>query len=321
MAPNSDGRLLLFGDRIGYEQRPGGKPQHRLIAHVRTHYRSDNLETLLPLGELESLGLPGESYTLAFTPGLLTVYRREPAEDLLPDPDSVLETQATDGGGYVTQDGGWWIPSGRTYFDRNVNVLDPAITAGIELATARWHFYLVRVSVDAFGHASHTDYDAHDLLIVRTSDALGNTVAAENDYRVLQPWLVTDPNRNRTAAAFDALGVTVAVTRLGKDGAPPDGIDADISLAGTSLPCRPSRPCRPLVGDGDDPPGLRPRPARADRPAAHDRHARARDIHRTDKDPDQHLLRRRPGPRDPTQDSGRSGNGGTTRAGCAAGVG
>ena len=32
----------------------------------------DDLTGLLPLGALESLALPGESYKLAFTPGLLT---------------------------------------------------------------------------------------------------------------------------------------------------------------------------------------------------------------------------------------------------------
>jgi len=35
-------------------------------------YRKDDLTGLLPLGQLASLGLPGESYKLAFTPGLLS---------------------------------------------------------------------------------------------------------------------------------------------------------------------------------------------------------------------------------------------------------
>src|SRR5262249_54781887 len=38
-----------------------------------------------------------------------------------------------------------------------------------------------------------------------------------NDYRVLQPRLVTDPNRNRTEVAFDALGMVVATAVMGKD--------------------------------------------------------------------------------------------------------
>ena len=46
--------------------------QKRLIEHVRTRYRKNDLTDLLPVGALESLALPGESYKLAFTPGLLT---------------------------------------------------------------------------------------------------------------------------------------------------------------------------------------------------------------------------------------------------------
>ena len=37
-----------------------------------------------------------------------------------------------------------------------------------------------------------------------------------NDYRVLQPALVTDPNRNRTEVAFDTLGMVVGTAVMGK---------------------------------------------------------------------------------------------------------
>ena len=39
---------------------------------------------------------------------------------------------------------------------------------------------------------------------------------AGNDYRVLQPALVTDPNRNRTEVAFDTLGMVVGTAVMGK---------------------------------------------------------------------------------------------------------
>jgi len=42
----------------------------RLIEHVRTRYRKNDLTNLLPLGDAESLALPGESYKLAYTPEL-----------------------------------------------------------------------------------------------------------------------------------------------------------------------------------------------------------------------------------------------------------
>ena len=60
-------------------RRAAATPQKRLIEHVRTRYRPDDLGAseddplaLLPLGTIQPLALPGESYKLAFTPGLLT---------------------------------------------------------------------------------------------------------------------------------------------------------------------------------------------------------------------------------------------------------
>ncbi len=216
--------LLASATEIPYERTADDiTREKRRIEHVRTLYRKDDLTELLPLGEIEPLALPGESYQLALTPGLLArVFQRrqegEPDEDLLPDPAAVLEGQGADQGGYVAMDGSWWVPSGRSFFDPNADVGDPATTAPQELQNARQHFYLPRKAVDPFGQSTVVDYDDHDLLSVRTRDALGNTVTAVNDYRVLQPRLVTDPNRNRAVAAFDALGMVAATAVMGKDG-------------------------------------------------------------------------------------------------------
>src|SRR5262249_9755973 len=80
-------------------------------------------------------------------------------------------------------------------------------------------------------------FDAHDLLIVETRDALGNRVTAGerdaadmltvsgNDYRVLKPWLVADACRNRTAVAYDALGYVVGTAVMGKP--PPASAEGD----------------------------------------------------------------------------------------------
>src|SRR5205085_7529211 len=54
------------------------------------------------------------------------------------------------------------------------------------------------------------------LLVVRTTDAIGNIVQATNDYRVLQPSLITDPNGNRAAVVFDAMGLVAGTAVMGK---------------------------------------------------------------------------------------------------------
>ena len=56
-----------------------------------------------------------------------------------------------------------------------------------------------------------------NVVTVVTKDKTDKTVIAL-DYRVLQPWLVTDPNNNRSAIAFDVLGLVVGTAVMGKMG-------------------------------------------------------------------------------------------------------
>lgn len=204
---------------IEYESEPTpGRREKRLIEHVRSYYRCNELGGSLPLGELQSLALPFESYKLAFTPGLVTEIYGERATS------AMLEN----GGRYVHTEGdaNWWIPSGRIFYSP-----DTEDTPAQELACAREHFFLPRRYRDPF----HTDevstesfvtYDAHDLLVKETRDALGNRVtAAKQDYRVLKPEQVIDPNRNRSAVAFDALGMVVGTAVMGK--AAPAPVEGD----------------------------------------------------------------------------------------------
>ncbi|MFO8091152.1 MAG: SpvB/TcaC N-terminal domain-containing protein [Desulfatiglandaceae bacterium] len=191
----------------------------RIIEQVRTFYRKDDLSALLPFGEADPLALPGESYQLAFTPGLLGQVFQRDEQPLLPDdPAAVLGGQGVGQGGYVNldQDGHWWIPSGRVFFHPGTNQDDPSATAAQELDEAIHHFYLPRKYTDPFGHGTLVEYQ-YDLLVSSTKNALENTVRAVNDCRVLQPAMVTDPNGNRSFAAFDALGLVVASAVSGKE--------------------------------------------------------------------------------------------------------
>lgn len=230
--PGAAGRLRhKFTDQVPYEGAATSNPCRRPIECLRTLYRRDDLSSLLSLGDLQSLALPGESYKLAFTPGLLAqVFQRPRAgqadEPLLPNPATVLGGQAGNQGGYLRSqafktdgrfptsdaDDYWWIPSGRSFYSTN-----PVDNPIIELAQARQHFFLPRRYRDPFGQNAFADFDAHDLLMVETRDALGNRVTVDaSDYRVLQPRLVSDPNRNQTEVAFDTLGMVVGTAVMGK---------------------------------------------------------------------------------------------------------
>ncbi|MHB8655042.1 MAG: SpvB/TcaC N-terminal domain-containing protein [Terriglobia bacterium] len=198
-----------------------GEPYRRLISRKRTLYRPNDMgagagdpRALLPLRKQEFLALPGESYKLAFTPGLIPQVYQKGGAALLPTPAAVLGSVGPDGGGYVDLDGDghWWMHSGRA-FDHP----DPTATSAQELAQAQQHFFLPRRFEDAFGNVTTVAYDdPHDLLVVQSVDAMANTVAAANDYRVLKATQLTDPNGNRSAVSFDVLAMVAGTAVMGK---------------------------------------------------------------------------------------------------------
>ena len=255
----------VFDSEVAYEAAPTHGRQRRLIEQVRTLYRSDDLTALLPLGNVEPLALRGESYRLAFTPGLLAQVFQRGGQPLIPNPANVLGGQAADRGAYLPSeelkadgrfpntdpDGHWWIPTGRV-------LLSPGSgdTTAQERAYARGHFFLPHRTRDPFHTSalsteSFVTYDAYDLLLSETRDALGNRVTVGerrpdgiidparpgNDYRVLKPSLVMDPNRNRSAVSFDALGMVVGTAIMGKPeenlGDSLGGFTADLTEAAT----------------------------------------------------------------------------------------
>jgi RHS repeat-associated protein len=226
-----DGQHDLPFEDVDATGAKGDHPYRRLIAQTRTLYRKNDLSAGLPLGIVESLALPFESHKLAFTDGLLTLYQRD-GQNLLPDPAAALRDQ----GGYVFGEdmksadlfpstdppGLWWVPSGHIFFSTGA-----ADSASTEFTLAQAHFFLPRRFDDAFGNAATVLYDAHNLLLLETEDALLNkvtvgtrnadgSIANGNDYRVLKPALVTDPNGNRSQVAFDGIGLVVGTAVMGK---------------------------------------------------------------------------------------------------------
>jgi RHS repeat-associated protein len=222
---------------IPYEQTADGiTRQKRLIEHTRALYRKDDLTALLPLGTVEPLALPGDDYKLAFTSGFIShVFTRrqpgQPNEFLLPNPGPILTGKGEAQGGYVEWEGKWWISSGRIFYSSGANIADPSLTAAAELSSAYQHFFQPRKFIDPFGQSTLVNNDLHDLLFLSTKDAVGNSVTAENNYRILKPCKITDANRNRTAAFFDAMGMVTATVVMGKAGENKgdllEGFDAD----------------------------------------------------------------------------------------------
>jgi RHS repeat-associated protein len=214
---------------IAYETQPTpGQTQKRLIEQLRTLYRKNDLSALLPIGKAESMALPGESYKLAFTPGLLDVFQIKASRAEL----TAILTGSE--GGYRNLDGNGrlWIPSGQAFYSPVAGDSAPQ-----ELAFARAHFFLPHRFQGPFGNTTGVAYDGkYNLALVSTHDAVGNETTAEPDFRVLQPKMVTDPNGNRTEARFDALGMLAGTALRGKatgavDGDSFDDLAADLTPA------------------------------------------------------------------------------------------
>jgi RHS repeat-associated protein len=167
-------------------------PQKRLLASSRVLYLKNDLSGPLPFTDAESLGLVYETYTMAFTSGLIqSLFGNRVDADLL-----------SQQGKYLFWDTAWWIPSGQSVYTPD----------------AGQHFYMAQGIKDPFGNVTSVALDPYDFMTQSIQDPLQNTVLAENDYRVLLPWKMTDPNLNEAAVQFDELGLVVATALMGKPG-------------------------------------------------------------------------------------------------------
>ncbi len=180
-------------------------PYRRTTKLSRTIYRADDLSATLALGTLQSRAIVFERYNAIYTPGLLGVFKNG-AANLLPD-STILQTE----GGFVQMDGYWWMPSGRQFYSPG-----PSDLPATELASASTHFFIPLRFEDSFGNDAVVTYDAYDLLVATSTDAVQNVLSFQYDYRALQPKMVTDANQNRSAAAYDALCMLVATAVMGK---------------------------------------------------------------------------------------------------------
>jgi RHS repeat-associated protein len=229
----SDGNHDLPYEDIYATGATTSNPYRRIIADTRTIYRADDLGAALPLGQMGALALPYESYKLSLTAGLLVdVFQGSLAgqatQNLFPSPSTVLIGTALKTGtapqqaGYVDLDGNGnaWIPSGQIRYS-------PPGTAS-ELTYAQQNFFLACQFINPFQQVTMVTYDPYDLLVWSTQDAVGNLTTVGdrnadgspannyNNYRVMQPAWITDPNGNRSAAEYDALGLLAGTAVMGK---------------------------------------------------------------------------------------------------------
>lgn len=180
---------------LAFEEEPTAGVERRLLDHKQQYFYDESLSsTPLGLGQITSLALPFETRQLALTAGQVSALVTESAA--LGGVTFVPSTLVDDGG-YVLVSGDYWTKSGRVIFDDS-------------------QFYLPTEAIDAFGNQAFVEWDEFGLLVTEARDALQNTIVSTNDYRVLAPREIRDPNLNRTEVEFDALGMVVKTAVKGK---------------------------------------------------------------------------------------------------------
>ena len=215
-----------------YRQIQAGTRQLELFAQSFNYYDGDPFIGLPP-GELGDFGALVRTESLVLTEVILEEALREPGDPGAPEPPPYLRPQGVTSwpaeyphefqtgtpplAGYVFTDGsdhrtrGYFAQSSRVAFDfhpRDLPHLPDLPHRGLAV-TVR----------DALGNDTSIAYDdPYHLLPVQVTDAVGLTLSADYDYRVLQPRIVTDANGNRSAVTFSPLGFVTSTAAMGKEG-------------------------------------------------------------------------------------------------------
>ncbi|MEO7975516.1 SpvB/TcaC N-terminal domain-containing protein [Flavobacterium sp.] len=168
-------------------------PQKRLCGHSRAYFYKDDLTGSLPLGKLSKLGISYKSNQLVFTKNLVSKYYGT----------KVINQMLLDAK-YVHSEGDdhWWSQQGDVIFPPN----------------PKDKFYIAIGARDIYGNESFVEYDKYLFLIIKSTDAILNSIMAKNDYRTLSTILMTDSNLNRSAVETDELGIVIKSAIMGKAG-------------------------------------------------------------------------------------------------------
>ncbi len=190
--------LINTAEEVSYTDLT--EPGYRVLSRQVSLFMDNAATQALDFGELESLALPYEGYTLVFDEDI-----REHCYDGRVTAGMLTAGQYRD----LYQDKHFWIPSG---------------TAGY--SSPETNFYTPLVYRDPWGNETTVTYwDEYYLLPESIMDPLGNVTTVET-YSLyhLQPLIMRDINGNISEICYDALGQAVAMAVQGKVDSPvPEG--------------------------------------------------------------------------------------------------
>ncbi len=224
LAPNVTASLLR-------NQAFNGSAPRELIGQTSNYFDGEAFNGL-PLGQLGPFGVVSRTETLIATeailaeayqsddpdaPPLIPPYLIPSGEITWPEeyPERFRQAMPPLAGyhfnpGDADHERGYFVDSTRNRFDfQSPGVTNPR--------------GMVRAQRDPLHAETSIEHDGFALLPVRVTDPAGLVTIARDDYRVMQPDLVTEPNGNRTAMTFTALGLLNSIAVMGKEDEPAVG--------------------------------------------------------------------------------------------------
>lgn len=187
----------------------------KLLSCSRTVFAADaDAKTTLDFGEIESLAIPSQQYTLAYDDDMLNGCFDGKVDAAMLTEGKYLRTINT---GFsildsdTTEHKRWWIASGKVKFDTNPDQ----------------QFYTPIAFIDPWGGETAITYAGNNYFLLPatvttpqiSSGIAGNThTIGSYDWCLLQPTEMIDENNNRQMICYDPLGLPVATAIMGKGG-------------------------------------------------------------------------------------------------------
>ncbi|MGL5863726.1 MAG: SpvB/TcaC N-terminal domain-containing protein, partial [Phycicoccus sp.] len=204
------GQTLSFYDGAAFEGLPLGQlGDHGLVSRADTLVVTAEILLAACAGTSSGDDRPGDAPTVlppyldqasADDPAWTERYPQEFRDRMTPLAGYVFRP-AEAGSPYL---GGYYTAVRHAY---DVQQAEARTTRGLRISTR-----------DSFGGETTVGYDRFALLPEVVTDPAGLVTRAEHDYRVFQSREVTDPNGNRTAAAYTPLGLVDRTATLGAVG-------------------------------------------------------------------------------------------------------
>ena len=195
--------ILNSADIIPYHEllSPDTKHQKRLLNCALLSFYNEDLTEEMPFGTLSAHALPYKAYQVVYNQAMLDApdnwFNGKVDADLLVHSDTgFLSIDDFDFMGTPNLSGlanSFWSQSARIEFNQS-------------------QFFLPIRQISPFDHGTYFNYDDYGLLPDRSYFTINDTILINrvtNNYRLLQPQLIVDPNSNTSEVIFDTLGMVV----------------------------------------------------------------------------------------------------------------